>query len=115
MSASGRRTSSGLLQFAAILLIFLVAGPPIGAITFFLLITLLGMGAKTDIGALVWMTLFAAIYAVPLSYLLGAIPALLAGAAVATGSAVCGRAAQPSLCSSDFASVSASSSSAAGD
>jgi len=64
-------------------MVFLIAGPPVGALAFFLSIGLLGMGRNVDLAGMVWLGLFAVIYALPLSYLFGALPAAVAGLAVA--------------------------------
>jgi hypothetical protein len=67
-----------LLRVLGIVLVFVLIGPPLGAFLLFLTIgamQLLGSDPK----GLAWVALFAIIYAVPLSYLFGAIPAAAAG------------------------------------
>ena len=65
---------------AAIVTIFVVFGPPVGALTFMLSIAVIGMGSNVDLIGLSWIGLFALIYAAPLSYFLGAGPAAAGGA-----------------------------------
>jgi hypothetical protein len=64
---------------AAIVTIFVVFGPPVGALAFMLSIAVIGMGAKVDLVGLSWIGLFALIYAAPLSYFIGAGPAAAGG------------------------------------
>lgn len=64
---------------AAVVTIFVVFGPPVGALTFMLSIAVIGMGAKVDLIGLSWIGLFALIYAAPLSYFIGAGPAAVGG------------------------------------
>ena len=64
---------------AAIVTIFVVFGPPVGALTFMLSIAVIGMGSNVDLIGLSWIGLFALIYAAPLSYFLGAGPAAAGG------------------------------------
>ena len=71
----GRR----LRCLVAIVAIFLVFGPPVGALAFMLSIAAVAMGAKTDLASLSWIGLFALIYAAPLSYFIGAGPAAVGG------------------------------------
>jgi hypothetical protein len=63
----------------AIVMVFVVIGPPVGALAFMLSIAVIGMGAKVDLVGLSWIGLFALIYAAPLSYFLGAGPAAAGG------------------------------------
>ena len=68
--------------FAKTLLVFLLLGPPIGALMMMGMLATVGLvnadGATAkDVATIV---LFALIYAVPLSYLMGAIPAGIVGA-----------------------------------
>ncbi len=64
---------------AAVVTIFVVFGPPVGALTFMLSVAVVGMGAKVDLIGLSWIGLFALIYAAPLSYFVGAGPAAVGG------------------------------------
>jgi hypothetical protein len=63
----------------AIVMVFVVIGPPVGALAFMLSIAVIGMGAKVDLVGLSWIGLFALIYAAPLSYFIGAGPAAAGG------------------------------------
>lgn len=74
-----------------IMAVFLLVGPPAGALVFMLTVALMGMGAQADLAGLTWVALFAMIYAMPLSYLIGAGPALLSGAVVGVRQAYFGR------------------------
>lgn len=71
-----------LLRLLAITLVFVLVGPPVGAMTFMLLTALVGMGGKPEAGSLLIVAAFAMIYAVPVSYLFGIGPACLAGGLV---------------------------------
>jgi hypothetical protein len=66
---------------AAIVTIFVVFGPPVGALAFMLSIGVIGMGSSVDLIGLSWIGLFALIYAAPLSYFIGAGPAAAGGLA----------------------------------
>lgn len=63
----------------AVVLVFVLLGPPVGALAFMLTAALIGLGRSADLAGLTWIALFALIYAVPLSYLIGAVPAAVAG------------------------------------
>lgn len=63
----------------AIVMVFVVIGPPVGALAFMLSIAAIGMGSKVDLIGLSWIGLFALIYAAPLSYFIGAGPAAAGG------------------------------------
>jgi hypothetical protein len=62
-----------------IMLIFVVVGPPIGGIVFMMTTALIGFVEKADLSGLTWIALLAVIYAAPLSYLIGTLPAAAAG------------------------------------
>jgi hypothetical protein len=68
-----------LRRLIAIVLVFMAVGPPVGAMAFMLSGALVGMGMKVDLAGLTWIGLFALIYAVPLSYLMGIGPAAAVG------------------------------------
>ena len=70
------------MRALAILIVFVLVGPPVGALVFFLTIALFGMGQKFDLAGLGWIGLFALIYGVPFSYLIGIGPAAVAGLAI---------------------------------
>jgi hypothetical protein len=66
-------------RLMTIVLVFIIVGPPVGAMAFVLSTALIGMGMKVDLAGLTWIGLFALIYAVPLSYLIGVAPAAAVG------------------------------------
>lgn len=70
--------------FFKTLLVFVLVGPPVGALTFMGLIATAGIAKPEGATAMdaVWIMAFALIYAVPLSYLIGAIPAGIVGALI---------------------------------
>jgi hypothetical protein len=68
-----------LIVLLKVLGVFALMGPPVGALTFFVAIGLYGAVQTGDAATLLWVTLFGFIYAVPLSYLIGIVPALSAG------------------------------------
>ena len=70
-----------LFAFTKTLLVYLLLGPPIGALVFMGTLAVSGL-ASTDGGTaagVAWVLLFALIYAVPLSYLIGTLPAAIVG------------------------------------
>lgn len=80
-----------VLRFLLIVLVFAVVGPPVGAMIFMLLVALVGFGWKPEAGSMFVIAAFALIYAVPLSYLMGLLPAVLAGGLVGLRLAFFGR------------------------
>ena len=70
--------------------VYLLVGPPVGALVFFLSIALVGMGQKVDLAGLGWIGLFALIYGVPFSYLIGTGPAAVAGLVIGVRNAFFG-------------------------
>jgi len=72
---------------AKVLAIFLILGPPAGAIAFFVGLGLHVFLQSGDVAGLMWLPLFGIIYAVPLSYLIGAFPALVAGLVLSVAAA----------------------------
>jgi len=68
-----------LLILLKVLVVFGLIGPPVGALTLFATIGLYGAAQTGDPAAVLWVALFGLIYAVPLSYLIGIIPAVCAG------------------------------------
>ncbi len=71
-----RRRLTDLLK---VLGVFAVLGPPLGAMTFFAGLSLYGASESGDYAGMTWVFLFGLIYAVPLSYLMGIMPAAAAG------------------------------------
>ena len=68
-----------MTRVLAVVLVFVLIGPPIGGIVFMMTAALIGLGSGADLAGLTWVALFALIYAVPLSYFAGIIPAAIAG------------------------------------
>ncbi len=68
-----------LISLLKVLGVFVLLGPPIGALTFFAGIGVYGASQTGNIADVMWIFLFGLIYAVPLSYLMGAIPAAITG------------------------------------
>lgn len=80
----------GIGRALAVTLVFVAVGPPIGAITFFISVALIGMGRNVDLAGLGWIGLFALIYGVPMSYLIGSLTAAGTGAILGLGRAFLG-------------------------
>lgn len=59
--------------------VFLLIGPPVGALTFFVGMGVYGVSQTGDFAGMWWLSLFGLIYGVPLSYLIGIAPAAAAG------------------------------------
>jgi len=76
----GRR----LVNLLKVLAVFVLLGPPIGTLTFFAGMGVYGAGQTGSLSDLMWIILFGLIYAVPLSYLIGIIPAGIAGIILGT-------------------------------
>jgi len=76
------RLRQRLLCFVSIVLVFMLVGPPIGALVFMLTVALTAMGPNVDLAGLFWVGLFAMIYAVPVSYLIGVGPAAISGVVI---------------------------------
>jgi hypothetical protein len=72
-------TGPRVARLISIVLVFMVVGPPVGAMVFMLTVALIGLGARADLQGLTWVAMFAVIYAVPFSYLIGVGPAAAAG------------------------------------
>lgn len=73
--SAGRR----LTVLLKVLAVFLLIGPPVGALTLFVGIGVYGASQTGDVASIWWLSLFGLIYAVPLSYLVGYAPAAAAG------------------------------------
>jgi hypothetical protein len=76
-----------IATIAKVLAIFVALGPPIGALVLFMGMGLYVWMQSGDVAGLVWVPLLGIIYAVPLSYLIGAIPAGIAGLIVGVAAA----------------------------
>ena len=79
------------LRLVAIVIVFGIVGPPVGAVIFMLTVALIGMDWKPDASSMFLMTAFSLIYAAPLSYLIGLPPAMVAGALIGLRLAFFGR------------------------
>lgn len=71
-----------------VLLTFLLFGPPIGAAVVVAGIATMATVKTGDLGGLAWISVFGLVYGIPLSYLAGVGPALVAGSALALKGAV---------------------------
>jgi hypothetical protein len=80
-----------LLRALAVVAVFILLGPPLGALAFFLTIGAINLGHGVLPEDLFTIGLFALIYGVPLSYMIGAAPAALAGLAVGSWQSCRGR------------------------
>lgn len=79
------------LRLVAIVIVFGIVGPPVGAVIFMLAVALLGMNWKPDVSSMLLMTAFSLIYAAPLSYFIALPPAMTAGALIGLRLAFFGR------------------------
>ncbi len=68
-----------ILRLAAILLVFVLVGPPVGALGFALLISLDAAARQVDLQGLSWLGPLALLYGIPMSYVFGLLPAVAAG------------------------------------
>jgi hypothetical protein len=84
--------SSRLARVLGIVMVFVLLGPPVGAIVFMTTTALTGMAKGGDVSGLGWIALFALIYAAPFSYFVGIVPAAAAGLLMGIRQAYFGRA-----------------------
>ena len=84
-------------RLIAIVLVFVVLGPPLGAVIWVALVTGIGMPPEWDAAdqGLRWLTLLGLAYAVPMSYFFGAAPAAAAGLVIGITQSFVGRAGWP--------------------
>jgi hypothetical protein len=68
-----------ICRVLAIVLVFALIGPPAGAFFFLMMTALIGMGGNADLAGMTWIGFFALIYGIPFGYLIGIVPAILAG------------------------------------
>jgi hypothetical protein len=66
-------------RLLAILLIFVLVGPPVGALAFILTLRIVSIGTDVEFKYLTWVAMLSAIYLLPFSYLIGVWPAAAAG------------------------------------
>jgi hypothetical protein len=78
-------------QVLAIVLVFVLIGPPVGTMVFMMLITLIGLHYQVDLQGLSWIALFSLIYALPIGYMIGIAPAAASGLAIGIRQAFYGR------------------------
>jgi hypothetical protein len=91
------RAAARIWRLIAIVLVFVVLAPLIGALTWVALVAGIGLSPDTD-GSdpnRHWVTLLGLIYAVPMSYYFGTAPAAAAGLVIGTTQAFFGRAGWP--------------------
>jgi hypothetical protein len=90
-------TAARIGRLIAIVLVFVVLGPPIGAVIWVALVTGIGMPPEWDMAepSLSWLTLLGLVYAVPMSYFFGAAPAAGAGLLIGITQSFIGRVGWP--------------------
>jgi hypothetical protein len=90
-------TAARIGRLIAIVLVFVVLGPPIGAVIWVAIVTGIGMPPDWDMAdpGRSWLTLLGLVYAVPMSYFLGAVPAAGAGLLIGITQSFIGRAGWP--------------------
>jgi hypothetical protein len=84
-------------RLIAIVLVYVVLAPPIGAVIWVALVAGIGMPPEWDVAGpdLHWLTLLGLVYAVPMSYFFGAGPAAAAGLVIGITQSFVGRAGWP--------------------
>jgi hypothetical protein len=80
-----------LRRLFGILGVFILIGPPLGAMVFMLTIALVGLGHDADLAGLTWIGVFALFYGIPFGYLIGIWPAAAAGILIGLWQAFIGR------------------------
>ena len=89
--------ASRIGRLIAVVLVFVVLGPPLGAVIWVALLAGLSLPPDWDAAApgFTWFTVLGLIYAVPMSYFFGAAPAAAAGLVIGTVQSFIGRAGWP--------------------
>jgi hypothetical protein len=84
-------------RLIAIVLVFVGLGPPLGAVIWVAMLAAIGLPPDWDVAGpdLHWLTLLGLIYAVPMSYYIGAVPAAVAGLVIGGTQSFIGRAGWP--------------------
>jgi len=86
-------------RLIAVVLVFVVLGPPLGAVIFVAIVAGIGMPlwdvAGPDPAWRSWLTLLGLVYAVPVSYFFGTVPAAVAGLVIGITQSFIGRAGWP--------------------
>jgi len=84
-------------RLIAIVLVFVVLAPPLGAVIWVGLLAVIGLPPDWDVAGLDlhWLTLLGLIYAVPMSYYFGAAPAAAGGLVIGVTQSFIGRAGWP--------------------
>ena len=100
MSAARRASPSPAARIGrliAIVLVFVVLAPPLGAVIWVGLLAVIGLPPDWDVAGLDlhWLTLLGLIYAVPMSYYFGAAPAAAGGLVIGVTQSFIGRAGWP--------------------
>lgn len=80
-----------LLRVLAVVLVFVAVGPPVGGFVFLPTLVMADFGGSVDVSSMLLVAAFGLIYAVPLSYFIGALPAALTGCFVGAWLAFYGR------------------------
>jgi hypothetical protein len=75
-------SGSAILRFVLVVLLFLLIGPPVGALTVAALFAVGLAGSTGDVEGGLWVAAFLSLYGVFLSWFIGWFPALIAGAII---------------------------------
>jgi hypothetical protein len=100
VSAAGKPRPSAAARIGrliAIVLVFVVLAPPLGAVIWVALLAAIGLPPEWDVAApdRHWLTVLGLIYAVPMSYYFGAAPAAAGGLVIGITQSFIGRAGWP--------------------
>jgi len=100
VTAAGKPKPSPAVRIGrliAIVLVFVVLAPPLGAVIWVAMLAAIGLPPEWDVAGpdLHWLTLLGLIYAVPMSYYFGAAPAAAAGLLIGITQSFIGRAGWP--------------------
>ena len=92
----GPGAAGRIARLLATVLVFVVLGPPLGAVIWIGILAALSLPPPTDADpSFTWFTLLGLLYAVPMSYFFGAGPAAAAGLVVGLAQSFVGRAGWP--------------------
>lgn len=80
-----------LFRVLVVVLVFIAVGPPVGGFVFLPTLVMADFGSSVDVSSMLLVVAFGLIYAVPLSYFIGALPAALTGCFVGAWLAFYGR------------------------
>jgi hypothetical protein len=93
----GPGAAGRIARLLATVLVFVVLGPPLGAVIWIGILAALSMPPQMDAAdpSFTWFTLLGLLYAVPMSYFFGAGPAAAAGLVIGLAQSFVGRAGWP--------------------